>query len=225
MCADPAWLASQTGFDSQYNPQGGSLSKGLFEAFKTLAETTLDRLENGYEVKAILWHQGENDWRDGDKYYGNIKTLVKYFREQIYNITGNESARTVPFIAGTVARGNSMYSSTVEAALWQLADEDPNFYVIDCGNFALKTIDSDGMNDGLHFSSPSVEAIGKLLYDKLVELRLVESDIVTGIDELRTDIVTMPKGCYDITGRKIASPNALAPNTLYIKDGKKYVKL
>ena len=45
-------------------------------------DQTLSKLEEGYQIDAFLWHQGESDQRKGKDYYDNLKAVVTYVRKQ-----------------------------------------------------------------------------------------------------------------------------------------------
>lgn len=62
-----------------------------------------------------------------------------------------------------MARSNKQYSADVEAALYRLAQEDKNFYVIDMSKAELQ-------RDQLHFTAESAEYLGIEMYNKLVDL-------------------------------------------------------
>ena len=123
----------------------------------------MDKLPEGYEIKAFLWHQGESDRHKGKNYYKNLKDVVAYVRNFLVEKTGNKQYKKLPFICGTVSRSNKQYSADVEAALYKLAKEDKNFYVIDMSKAELQ-------RDQLHFTAEAAEYLGIEMYNKLVEL-------------------------------------------------------
>lgn len=176
----PVWYADATWLTSHYAYKGdditqaeyaayNSLSKNLTEGFASLVDGTLAAIDRGYDVKAILWHQGESDRGAADSYYTNFKTMIAYMRQAIYAKTGDEQDLTLPFIFGTVCRKSTQYSATVEAAQRQVANEDANVYCIDMSNATLRS-------DNLHFDSQATEYLGIKMYNLLVDLGLVSGE-------------------------------------------------
>ena len=88
--------------------------------------------------------------------------MVAYVRNFLVEKTGNKRYKKLPFICGTVSRSNKQYSADVEAALYKLAKEDKNFYVIDMSKAELQ-------RDQLHFTAEAAEYLGIEMYNKLVE--------------------------------------------------------
>ena len=169
-CADAGWIARNNAYRGDINT-GKSLTKSLTEGFGDCVDVTLSKLEQGYDVKAIMWHQGESDRKKAGNYYKNFKDMICYMRNAIYEKTGDESDKTLPFIFGTVSRNSTQYSSGVEAAQKQVAEELPNVYWIDMSNAGLRS-------DNLHFDSAWTDYLGKQMFNKLVELELVEGKML-----------------------------------------------
>lgn len=161
--ADPTWLAS-----TKSTREGGrSLLKSFTEQIAECIDTKLSKLPEGYEIKAFLWHQGESDKKAGKRYYDNLKGVVEYVRNFLVKKTGNKKYKNLPFICGTVAHSNKRFSTDIESAMYQLAKEDKNFYVIDMADGELQ-------RDQLHFTAKSAEYLGKQMYQKLVDLDIVK---------------------------------------------------
>lgn len=194
--ANAEWLAQ----NKSYNKKDGgmSLAKSLTEGFAKCAETTLSKLKDGYDVKAIMWHQGESDRKIPEAYYDNFKDLITYMRDQIYAVTGDEKDKTLPFIFGTVPHTSKQYSPVVEAAQFKVASELPNVYVIDLS-------DAGFGEDQLHFNGEWTEYVGKQMFNKLVDLDLVSAERVS---------VDKPAPVSDIAGQltiyRPAQPNGKA---------------
>lgn len=169
-CADAEWIAGTNAYRGDINT-GKSLTKSLTEGFADLVDGTLAKLEGGYDVKAIMWHQGESDRSKAGNYYTNFKTMINYMRNAIYEKTGNEKDKTLPFIFGTVSHNSKQYSSAVENAQKQVAGELENVYWIDMSDAGLRS-------DVLHFDSAWTEYLGKMMYNKLVELKLVNGSLL-----------------------------------------------
>lgn len=161
--ADSAWLSR----NSSTLEKGKSLLKSFTEEIAACIDARLSQLPEGYDIKAMLWHQGESDWTMGHHYYENLKGVVAYVRHFLAQKTGEERYLQLPFICGTVSRQNKCYSQAVEEAMLRLAREDENFYVIDMSQGELQS-------DKLHFTAQSAEYLGNAMYNKLVEIGAVK---------------------------------------------------
>lgn len=172
--------------------EGNSLAKSFASGFKALVDGELSKLADGYEVKAIMWHQGESDRRAGAQYYDNLKTLIAYMRNTIYEATGDEKALHTPFIMGTVCRRSRQYNAEVEQARRRLAAEDPDIHLIDMSRASL-------LPDQLHFDSLSTEYLGRAMYNMLVSIGAAEGETVA------TGLPYIPEGEAMKGGEKKAS--------------------
>lgn len=183
----PYWNASQTYLDTARAYRGTvgtgtSLAKSLTEGFKVLADSVLAKLSQGYDVKAILWHQGESDRKAASAYYDNLRDLINYLRGEIYKVTGDQADLTLPFVMGTVPRSSNQYSSVVEDAQIRLGHDLPNVYVIDLSDAGLRS-------DNLHFNAEWTEYFGKRAYNQLVDIGAVEGEKIE-IVKPDNDVVT-----------------------------------
>lgn len=177
-CADSTWIANNKAYRGDINT-GKSLTKSLTEGFDDCVDVTLGKLDGGYDVKAIMWHQGESDRSKAGNYYKNFKDMINYMRNAIYEKTGKEKDKTLPFIFGTVSHNSKQYSETVENAQKQVAKELENVYYIDMSDAGLRS-------DALHFDSAWTEYLGKKMYNMLVELKLVDGE-ATEVSKPKTD--------------------------------------
>jgi len=167
-CADAEWIARNNAYRGDIET-GKSLTKSLTEGFSACVNTTLGKLGQGYDVKAIMWHQGESDRSKAGNYYKNFKDMILYMRNSVYEMTGKEKDKSLPFVFGTVPRNSKQYSSGVEAAQLQVAAELPNVYYIDMSDAGLRS-------DALHFDSAWTEYLGKKMYNVLVQIGAVEGE-------------------------------------------------
>ena len=157
--ADKDWLS-----ENKATTDGGkSLLLSFTENINTSIDSTLSKLPEGYDIKAFLWHQGESDCNRGDSYYNNLKQVIEYVRNFLYLKTGNKKYKKLPFICGTISHKNKRYDKNVENAMYRLANEDNNVFVIDMSDGELQ-------RDELHFTEKSAEYLGVEMYNKLVEL-------------------------------------------------------
>ena len=166
-CADSAWIARNNAYRGNIET-GKSLTKSLTEGFADCVDSTLSKLAGGYEVKAIMWHQGESDRKKSGSYYKNFSEMITYMRSAIAAKTGDDKYLRLPFIFGTVSHNSKQYSSEVEKAQKQVAQDLPEVYYIDMSDAGLRS-------DALHFDSIWTEYLGKMMFNKLVELKLVEA--------------------------------------------------
>jgi len=214
--ADAEWMTTHNAYCGQDITQeayanNNSLTKNLTEGVASLIDGTLAAIDAGYDVKAIMWHQGESDRNAAGDYYTNFKTMIAYMRNAIYAKTGDPNDLTLPFIFGTVCRRSSQYSAGVEAAQIQVANEDANVYLIDMKNATL-------LSDNLHFDKQATEYLGKKMYNKLVELGLVPGGTAVEVDEFPVkesvlDAVVVPSPdnrSWDFSAMSQATLDALA---------------
>lgn len=164
--ADAQWIGENNAYRGDI-ATGKSLTKSLVEGFDDCVDVTLSKLKGGYDVKCIIWHQGESDRRKAANYYTNFKTMIEYMRQAVYKKTGDKNDLTLPFIFGTVSHRSKQYSKAVEEAQLKVAKELPNVYYIDMSEAGLKA-------DNLHFDGPWTIYFGQMMYNKLVDLKLVD---------------------------------------------------
>lgn len=168
--ADPEWLrhAGIADYDKKTKTTKG---KSLLLQLEANIDACLDKLqeedEEGYEIRGIMWHQGESDRKMGANYYNNLKLLVSHLRQHIVEKTGDTKYASLPFFAGSVSRESKQYSKQVEEGKMRLAKEDANFHVVDLDGCELR------QDDNLHFNAAGCVEAGKRMYDKLVKLGLV----------------------------------------------------
>jgi len=202
--AAPDWLASAA-------PRSGhSLALEFTENIGLCIDNVLSQLEEGYKIQCIMWHQGESDRTQAASYHDNLRQLVSYLRSWLAEKTGDERYATLPFIAGTVNRSSTQYNAQVEQAVLQLAEEDPNFHVVDMSDCKLGS-------DNLHFDATGCLDAASRMFDKLMSLGLLEDEDPTGT----TSPLPSPKGngdVFDLSGSKTA--NSKQPG-IRIKDGRK----
>ena len=155
--ADEEWLTQ-----NRSTADGGrSLLLSLTRQMDACIEHTLSALTDGYQVEALLWHQGESDYKQGKAYYDNLKAVFSYIRCHLTEKTGKDYS-DLPVILGTVAHANRCYNIDVENAMKCLADEDENIYLIDMSKAGL-------LRDRLHFDAKAAEYLGTQVYDCLLK--------------------------------------------------------
>lgn len=214
--ADAEWMTTHNAYKGDDITQteyanNNSLTKNLTEGVASLIDGTLATIDGGYDVKAIMWHQGESDRNASGQYYTNFKTMIAYMRQAIYAKTGDEADLSLPFIFGTVCRRSSQYSAGVEQAQIQVAAEDENVYLIDMKNATL-------LSDNLHFDKQATEYLGKKMYNQLVELGLVPGGTAVDVEEFpvktsvmdNVEVPTPDNRSWDFTSFSQQTKDALA---------------
>lgn len=161
------WSADEAFLDSTQSVNLGGYS--LLKAFEDNIDKSLDALRaQGLEpdIKCMLWHQGESDRSKPDAYYDNLKAMVAHIRQHLVDKTGNKKYATLPFLCGAVPTNSKQYSQQVENAKLQLTQEDCNFHYIPLENATF-------IGDQLHFDRPTAERLGRAMYNKMLDLKLI----------------------------------------------------
>lgn len=171
--ASPQWLAKAR--PASYDPRtktadGNSLLLQLEANIDSCISGTLASAQDGFEIKCIIWHQGESDRKQGKRYYSNLKTLVEHLRSHIAEVTGDDSYRSLPFIAGGVNRESRQFNEDVELAKIRLAEEDSNFHYINLDGCELRS------DDQLHFNGRGAAEAAKRFYGCLKSLNLLPGE-------------------------------------------------
>ena len=156
-CADQKWLSKNTASDKG----GKSLLKAFTENIGACIEKKLDKLPQGYDIKVMLWHQGESDAAQFDNYYANLHDVVAYVRNYLVKKTGKEKYAYLPVVCGTYAKQGRGYNQNVVDALYRLAKEDKNFHVVDVSDATL-------LADNIHFDNNGAELFGNRVFDLLL---------------------------------------------------------
>lgn len=206
--ADPDWLASAS-------PRSGhSLALEFTENIGLCIDNVLSQLQEGYRIQCIMWHQGESDRSQAASYHDNLQQLVAYLRSFLVSKTGDEQYATLPFIAGTVNRSSTQYNAVVEQATLQLAEEDPNFYVVDMSNCKLGS-------DNLHFDATGCLDAAQRMFDKLVALGMLEEE-ATPVTSPKETCSQTGSLIYDLSGRRMLGQQL--SKGIYICNNRKLLK-
>ena len=116
-------------------------------------------------VKAILWHQGENDAsRAGggvSSYRSGLYSLFRDFR----TIAGNDSLPIIMGELGDFLRESEFcgYQDTINSVLKQVSSGDPNIILVRTKDLAHK-------GDFLHFNSSSLRILGERFAESYLSL-------------------------------------------------------
>ena len=162
--ADAKWLARNPASDKG----GKSLLKALTENIGACIDKQLSALPQGYDIKVMLWHQGESDAAQQERYYDNLKAVVAYVRNYLVEKTGRDKYANLPFVCGTYAKSGRGYNPKVVEALYRLEREDRNFHVVDVSDATLQ-------RDNIHFDKKGTELLGNRVFDALVSHQIITS--------------------------------------------------
>lgn len=161
-CADAAWLSRNRAADKG----GKSLLKALTENIGACIDKQLSTLPQGYDIKVMLWHQGESDIAQAARYHDNLHDVVAYVRNYLVKKTGKHEYAHLPVVCGTYAKKGRGYDKQVVDALYRLAKEDANFHVVDVSDATL-------LSDNIHFDAKGAELLGNRVFDVLADKSII----------------------------------------------------
>ena len=112
---------------------------------------------NGYEIDALLWHQGESD-AIGQTV--NYKDIIKNFIQSVRDYTGKED---LPFILGEMVHSwvdSSPTFAPYQQIINEIADEVP----------FTRTVKTEGLTlgDAIHFDAKAHVDLGQLYFDEFL---------------------------------------------------------
>lgn len=152
--ASPDYLARTAASDKG----GRSLLKAFTANIGACIDRQLSLLPQGYDIKLMLWHQGESDRTQADRYYENLKAMIAYVRHYLVEKTGRKRYARLPILIGGIPRESKQWSQGVEDAQRRLAREDKNVFYIDAAGAELG-------NDTLHFNAAGATTLGLRMFD------------------------------------------------------------
>jgi len=130
----------------------------LYAKFIEFVKSSLKELkdrDDTYEIRGMIWHQGESDTSLKTEEYQTLLTdLIKKVRADLV-------VKDIPFVVGEVY--DNRKRDMVRAAQKATAKEVPRVYFISAQN--LKTLDS-----GTHFDAASQIELGKRFSEPLLKL-------------------------------------------------------
>lgn len=155
--ADSSFLASNAASD-----QGGkSLLKALTGNIGMCIDRYLADLKEGYDIKLMMWHQGESDRQQAADYYDNLKKMISYVRHYLVMKTGKRRYARLPVILGGISHHSKQYNEVIEQAKIRLAQEDRHIYFVPVPEASLG-------RDEIHFDAKGAEFLGTEIY-RLIE--------------------------------------------------------
>lgn len=147
--------AASSGWNENQYPGNSWRTDDLY--FKDLTDRIKWVMNNGYEVDAILWHQGETDALGNTNNYND---LLKNFIQSIRDFTGNEK---LPFITGQLlpswVSSNAPNAVNMQNFIDQVKEEVPY----------TSLVSSAGLSsfDVIHFDANAHLELGKRYLDAL----------------------------------------------------------
>ena len=153
------WSADNAFLDSTTSASHGG--KSLLKAFERQIDDCLPNLPKRYDIKCLIWHQGESDYQAADRYYDNLKAVIRHIRQHLYEVTGKKKYLKLPVICGTYAIGSRQRSQQVVDALMRMEREDKHFHVVDASDLPL-------LRDRLHFNAEGAQTLGQRIYETMV---------------------------------------------------------
>lgn len=159
--ADPSYLARTAATDKG----GKSLLKAFTDNIGACIDNKLSHLKGGYDIKALLWHQGESDIKRSGYYHDNLKAVIDYIRQYLVSKTGNKRYAQLPVIIGGIVHSGNGHSNNVALAQIRLSWEDPNVHFVDVHDATLQ-------GDNLHFDAAGAEMLGRKVFNQLTDLHL-----------------------------------------------------
>ena len=111
-------------------------------------------------LKGILWHQGESDRRDSERYGDRLIELIARLRRDL-------NAPDVPFVAGELAPFKAREAGATKAfneVLHGLAKKVKNYACVPAGNLGHK-------GDESHFSTDAARELGRRYAAEMRELQ------------------------------------------------------
>lgn len=171
---NPVWLDRNTSAN-----QGG---RSLFKALKDNIDKSLKVLEDDnkeYDIKFLMWHQGEADRGKGAEYETQMKAVIGELRNYLVERTGNNKYSNLPVILGGIADVSGEYKAEVEAGKQALASADAHVYYAPTGTM---TLDEDFRSDKVHFNATGAEKLATSVWDIITTNNLMNGITLAGDD-------------------------------------------
>ena len=141
--------------------------KSLLKAFERQIDDCLKHLPQNYDIKVLIWHQGESDQSAADRYYDNLRAVIAHVRRHLVEVTCKKKYRKLPVVCGTFSKDSRQGSPKVAEALFRMEHEDKHFHVVDASDLPL-------LGDRLHFNAEGAQKLGLRVYDTMVKRKIVK---------------------------------------------------
>lgn len=179
--ANPVWLDRNT----SVNQGGRSLLKGLLDNI----DKSLKQLEDAgkaYDIKFLMWHQGEADRKNAAEYETQLKAVIAEVRNYLVKRTNNNKYSSLPMILGGIVPVPSdvkgcEYNETVENGKKAIAASDANVYYADVS--ALGSNYTEYLrSDNVHFNATGAGKIADTVWDIITTNGLMTGITLSGTD-------------------------------------------
>lgn len=162
------WSADPNYLDGTTSASHGG--KSLLLAFERQIDECLANLPKKYDIKVLIWHQGESDQEASERYHDNLRAVIAHVRQHLVKKTGQKRYAKLPVVCGTYSTKSRMRSQQVVDALYQLEREDPNFHVVDASDLTL-------LRDRLHFDATGASILGQRVFERMKKEKIVDNKI------------------------------------------------
>ena len=140
--------------------------KSLLKAFERQIDDCVPHLPKNYDIKVLIWHQGESDQDAADRYYDNLKVVIAHIRQHLVEKTGKRKYAKLPVVCGTFSKESRQGCQQVADALYRLSREDKNFYVVEASDLPL-------LPDRLHFNAQGAQILGQRVFETMAKQKIV----------------------------------------------------
>ena len=213
--ANPVWLSRNI----SANKGGRSLLKGFLDNIDQSLKV-LETAGKEYDIKFLMWHQGEADRGKGGEYEAQLKAVIAEVRNYLVTRTGNNKYSNLPVILGGIAVGVSNESNaTVEEGKQNLAAADANIYYAPTGEMTLET---DFRSDKVHFNATGAGKLADTVWNIITTNDLMKGLTIAGTNEpaanpLEEEVVSETKAWTFDASTKITAHQSI--NGLYPHGG------
>lgn len=178
---------------SKTNDPTGILYHLFVENFKRVYR---ELINNGYSprVKGMAWMQGEQDiWQDLNEYERVLKTFISDIRNDLSQITGDNSLESMPFVIGEIAETfdatptpPNLGAINMDICQRKVAAAMDGVETISTKDLIITGTDGNpmpGCPDRYHFCFKDAVTLGQRFSEKILELsgaKIIVTDAVNG---------------------------------------------
>lgn len=174
-CGAPVTASAQNSWFPGEDPENGKVFEGglmvRFERYLKSARQQVEQSGRTWEVKGVIWHQGESDV-PSDKviFERDLRNVFKRFRSLL--------GADVPIVAGHI-RDLGERQRAVNDVLNRLAGEDPLLTTVGLDGVTYEGDDKNG-NPNVHMDRAGCHTLGRSLVKALDKMRLASSVVRAG---------------------------------------------
>ncbi len=174
-CGAPVTVSAQNSWFPGEDPENGKVFEGglmvRFEKYIKSAREQVEQSGRTWEVKGVIWHQGESDV-PSDKmiFERDLRNVFKRFR----SLLGPD----VPIVAGHI-RDLGERQRAVNDVLDRLAGQDPLLTAVRLDGVTYEGDDKSG-NPNVHIDRAGCHTLGRSMVKALDKMRLASSVVRAG---------------------------------------------